>query len=241
MKKLLNILFVKRAETENKWWNRLFNVFLGATAIMVLLSAFFLTLDSYNHNWVTYDPVAFSLESNYQQTSGKEFLCNWSIDDTRSANEPIKSIIECKGVDIPLNDARRYGALYDTANKKLRQTDGIEALSDKYVQICKDEVSAQTFPTTYTGTLTPALIAQIRCVDSREKADPSYNQLYEKYQNDLKSLAYIKVARNVHIGSILGDIALLVLIPLLSVLIWILFWSSIIYRSVLYIVFGNKK
>ena len=242
MKKLLNILLVKKPETENKWWNRLFNVFLGGTAIVVLISAFFLTIASYKHDWVTYDPVAFSLEQNYQQADGKELPCKENLDwDNRQANKGPETIIQCDGVTITSSDAKRYGVLYNLADEKLRQTSGVKALSDKFIQMCKDEVSLQTFPTTYTGTLTPAFIAQIKCVDLKEKADLSYTQLYTQYQNDLKNLSYIKVARNIHIGSILGDIALLLLIPVFSVLIWILFWSSIIYRSVLYIVFGNKK
>lgn len=231
---------MRRMETENKWWNRLFNVFLGGTSILLLIFTFFLIIDSHKNSSVTYDPVAFSLESNYQQATGKEFPCNKSIDTSRSATEPMKFTIECVGVEITPTDARRYEDLYDQADKKLRQDDGIEELSNKFIQICKDEVSSQTFPTTYTG-LTPKYIAQIQCVLLKTKADSSYNQLYDKYQNDLKSLAYIKVARNVHVGNVIGDIVLLLLIPILVLILWVVFWSSIIYRSVLYIVFGKKK
>lgn len=237
MKKLLNILLVRRIETKNKWWDRLFNVFLGGTSILLLIFTLSLIVDSYNSSSVVYNPVAFSLESNYQQATGKEFPCNQSIDTSRSDTEPMKFTIECKGVEISPTDAQRYEELYDQANKKLRQDDGIDELSNKFIKICKDEVSSQTFPATYTGTLTPEYIAQIKCENLKEAADPSYNKLYDKYQNDLKSLTYIKATRNVHVG----DITLSLLIPVLSVLAWVLFWSSIVYRSILYIVFGKKN
>jgi hypothetical protein len=242
MKKLLKILLVKKLETENKWWDRFFNVFLGGTAIIVLLSVFLLTIESHKHNWVTYDPVVFSLEQTYKQVDGKELPCKEDLDwDNAKANEELKTIIQCDGVTITYSQAKRYGALYNLADEKLRQIDGIKELDDKFIQICKDEISSQTFPTIYSGTLTPEQIAELKCVVSKEKADSSYNQLYDKYQNDLKGLASIKVVRNVHIGIIIGDIALLLLIPILSALIWVLFWSLIIYRLILYIIFGNKK
>jgi hypothetical protein len=241
MKKLLNFLLVRRSETENKWWHRLFTVILFGSGILVSVFAIFFTVDSYNHTWVTYRSVAFSLEANYQQANGKEFPCNWSFDTTRAANEPIKSIIECKGVEIPLNDARQYGTLYEVAEGKLRQTDGIKELDDKFTQECKDQISTQTFSDTYSGTLTPAFIAQIKCVDSKEKVDVEYNQLYKRYQNDLNNLARVKVVRDVNYGTMFGDVLLWLIIPILSLVIWILFWSSIIYRSVLYIIFGKKK
>jgi hypothetical protein len=241
--KILNILFVRRSEIENKWWNRLFTVLLFGSGIFVFVLAVLLIIPTYyDHTWITYHSEAFSLESNYQQAKGKEFPCNGSLDLAGATTYgSIKPIVECKGVEIPLNDARRYGILYDLAEKKLRETSGVEALDDKFNQICKDEVSLQTFPTSNERIFTPAYIAKLECEVLKKKADRSYNQLYNQYQNDLKNLAHIKAASNVHIGSILGDIALLALIPIFSVLIWIFFWSSIIYRSVLYIVFGDKK
>jgi len=241
MKRILNILLASITETENKWWHRLFTVLLFGSASFVFIFALSLALGSSNYHWITYHPVAFSLEPNYQQAIGTEFPCDWSFDTTRSDNEPAVSIIECKGVDIPITDARRYGKLYDVADEKLRQTDGIKQLDDKYVQICKDEVSSQTFPATYTGTLTPEFIAEIKCTDRMEKADPAYNQLYSQYQIDLNNSANIKAIQDVHIGTIIGDISLLLLIPIFSALIWIMFWSSIVYRSILYIIFGKQK
>lgn len=225
MKKLLNVLLVRRPETENKWWHRLFTVLLFGSGILVSVSAIFLSVDSYNHTWITHHPVAFSLEPNYQQASGKEFPCDWSFDTTRAANEPIKSIIECKGVDIPLTDARTYGTLYDTAEKNLETQYGL----DKYTADCPKSNGESK--------LSPEQISCIRNVFTDEQADPAY----PKYQDSLKDLARIKVAQDINFGYILSDIALWLFISILVLALWIVFWSSVIYRSVLYIVFGKKK
>ena len=226
MKKLLNFLLVRRSETENKWWHRLFTVLLFGSGFFVSVFAIFLTIDSYNHTWVIHRPVAFSLEANYQQANGKEFPCNWSFDTTRAANEPIKSIIKCKGVEIPLNDARQYGTLYDTARKNLETQYGL----DKYTTTDCPKSNGES-------KLSPEQISCIRKVFADQEADPAY----PKYQDSLKDLARIKVAQDINFGYMLNDIALWLLIPALVLALWIVFWSSVIYRSVLYIVFGKKK
>lgn len=226
MKKLLNFLLVRRPETENKWWHRLFTVLLFGSGILVAVFAISLVVDSYNHTWVTHRPVAFSLEPNYQQAKGEEFPCNWSFDTTRAANEPIKSIIECKGVEIPLTDARTYGALYDTARKNLEIQYGL----DKYTTATCPKSTGET-------KFSPEQISCIRKVFADEEADPAYPE----YQNSINNLAHIKVVRDINYGYILSDIALWLFIPILVLVLWIVFWSSVIYRSVLYIIFGKKK
>jgi hypothetical protein len=226
MKKLLNFLLVRRTETENKWWHRLFSVLLFGSALVVLVFAVLLNVDSSDHTWVTYKPVAFSLEQNYQQANGKELPCNWSFDTTRAANEPIKSVIECKDVEIPLTDARTYGALYDTARKNLETQYGL----DKYSTANCPKSTGET-------KLSPEQISCIRKVFADEEADPAYPQ----YQEALKNLAHIKVMRDTNFGLMLTDIGLWVVVPILAAILWIIFWSAVVYRSILYIIFGKKK
>lgn len=242
MKKILNILFVKRVETENKWWHRLFTVLLFGSAIILFILTISLFISSFdNGSLVSHRPVAFSLEQNYQEVSGKELSCKENLDwDNRQANTPIGTIIQCDDVTISYSDAKRYGELYNLADEKLKIKYGIKDLNDKFTQMCKDEVSLQTFPTTYSGsgTLTPAVIAEIRCVNLKENADPIYNE----YQNSLKSINLnIKVVSSINFEAIFLDIVYWIFVPIIIGLLWILFWSSIIYRSILYIIFGKKK
>lgn len=221
--KILGILLVNRLETHNKWWHRLFGVVLGGSSIIVLIFALSLVINDSKLNWVTYDPTAFSLEQNYQQAVGKEFSCKHDLD---FYSYPIKTIIKCDGVELSSSDAKHYGELYDSADKDLRMQYGL----DKYSDSCG--TANQQSP------LSQEQISCIRTSISNEQADSSYS----RYENDLQKLPLkLKVARNIHMGFIWGDIASWVIIPILSVLVWVIFWNSIIYRSILYVIFGNKK
>jgi hypothetical protein len=39
----------------------------------------------------------------------------------------------------------------------------------------------------------------------------------------------------------LSDIAFWVMVPLLVLLLWVVFWDSIVYRAILYVIYGKKK
>ena len=91
MKKLLNILLVKKPETENKWWHRLFVVFLFGSGVIVFILSIFLTVDSNNHDWITYNPAVFSFEQNYNEAGGKEIFCT-------------KGLFSCTGIDLSKQD-----------------------------------------------------------------------------------------------------------------------------------------
>jgi len=230
MKKIINFLLVKRPETENKWWHRLFTVILFGSAIVLFISIILLTADIYKHAWFTHRITAFSLESNYQQAEGQEFPCNWSIDTTRADNEPIKSVIKCKGVEIPLTDARTYGALYDTAGENLRMQYGL----DKYNGACSN------LPQNPSGKgLSKEEITCLNEMQDVMQTDPTYNE----YQNASENLAKIKikVSENTNLVTIFSDIFVWLTIPILVIITWIIFWSAIVYRTLLYVIFGKKK
>lgn len=222
MKKLLNFLLVRRPETENKWWHRLFSVLLFGSALFVLIFAVLLNVDSSDHTWVTYKPVAFSLEQNYQEATGKELSCERTLNF--SGEERL--IIKCEGVDISPQDANRYKELYDIAENNLEKQFGL----DKY-NIAKCSKSR------INGKLSPEEISCVRENLDAWQADPQY----PKYQEALKNIAHIKVTRNTDFGLMLTDIGLWVVVPVLVTILWIIFWSAVVYRSILYIIFGKKK
>jgi hypothetical protein len=229
MKRFLSFLLVRRPETENKWWHRLFTVLLFGSALVALVISVFLTIDSYNHTWITHKPVAFSLESNYQDANGKELSCEQDIFMfPTSSNEPAinGAGIKCDGVTLTRSDSKRYEALYEAERKDLEKQFGL----DKYnLTNCPRSLPGER--------LSPEQISCIRENLDAEQADPEY----PKYQSALKDLLRIKVVKNINYEFMLTDIGLWVAIPLLTVLLWIVFWSAIIYRSVLYIIFGKRK
>lgn len=231
MKKLLNFLLVRRTETENKWWHRLFSVLLFGSALIVLVFAILLNVDSSDHtSWVTYKPVAFSLEQNYQQAIGKELLCEeqdlfaFPVSD----NEPALNGagIKCDGVTLSTFDSKRYEALYETARKNLETQFEL----DKYslAKCSKPRIN---------GKLSPEEISCMRENLDAWQADPQY----PKYQEALKNIAHIKVEREIDFGAMLTDISFWVLVPILVTILWIVFWGAVVYRSILYVIFGRKN
>jgi hypothetical protein len=242
MKKLLNFILVSREEIKNKWWHRLVLVLLSASVVILFIAMAISTFEDNNHTWFTNSPKIFSLENNYENVDGKEIPCEESLDfDTAQTGKDIEVIIQCKGVEIPYSESVRYAKLYDVAENKLREKDGVKELDDKFTQECKDEISLQTFPTTYTGGLTPTQLAEFKCSELKEKTDPAYINLNQKYKDDIDGIAKVKVNKVFHFGIFLSDIFFWFFIPFISVLAWIIFWNSIVYRSILYIVYGKQK
>ncbi len=177
MKKLINILFVRRPEIENKWWNRLFNVFLVLTGIFVFILALGQVITSYHNSWFSYyNPTALSLESNNLTT-------NLSFSDLK------ENIAALQKNNVSSSNIQSY------INNYVSDGNGGYVLKN------------QTAIPNTTST-----------------------------QNTQRSNSFIN-----DLGNILIDIAMWIIIPIFAVLLWIIFLSSIVYRTILYIIFGKKK
>ncbi len=220
--KILNVLFVNRPEIANKWWHRLFKVLLVTSTILVFAVTILIVVDSYNHIWITNKPVAFSLESDYQKVKGKEIPC----EETLNFGDGDRLIIKCEGVVISSQDAKKYKELYVIANNNLEKQFGL----DKY------SITKCSQPRV-NGELSTEEISCIRENLDAWHADPNYS----KYQEEVKKLAHIKVVRGIDFALMLKDIGMWLLTPILSSLIWIILMSSVVYRTVLYIIYGKQK
>ncbi len=220
--KIINIFFVNRAETVDKWWHRLFKVLLVASTIFIFTVTILAVIDSQNHVWVTNKPVAFSLEPNYQKVRGEEIPCEENL----NFNDGDRLIIKCEGVDIPTQEAKKYKELYDAADNNLEKQFGL----DKY------SITKCSQPR-INGKLSPEEISCVRENLDAWQADPNYS----KYQEEVKKLARIKVIRDVDFGLMSRDIGMLLVTPLFCALVWFILMNSILYRIVLYIIYGNKK
>ena len=228
MEKIFNFILVERSEAKNKWWHRLFTVFLIGSGIIVLILSFIFAInndDDFSTSWIINRPLVFSLESNYQQINGKELPCNSTIDFS-SGSTYLSSIIECKGVDIPLSTAKRYQELYDIADKNLEKQFGL----DKYNGVCSNLTHNPS------GGLSQEEISCLKKHVNDRESDPAYS----KYQNALKDIAKIKVETIYNFNGIFNLIILWLIIPAIVLTLWVVFWSHIVYRSILYIIFGKK-
>jgi len=220
MKKILNFLFVRRTETEDKWWHRLFTVLLLGSGAVIFITAMCLNIQSSNHSWISYKPT-FSLEQNYKTVGGKELPCSikmFAFEVTHT--EPLRNSdgIKCDGIIISDFDSRRFAKLYHEEYDRLRTGFGLDKYNFTNCQSIKD----------------------VACVD-KEISDMNSDPASQKFNEALKNIARIKVERNFDYGLMLNDFYLWVIIPTLVFVFWIIFWSSVIYRSILYIIFGKKK
>lgn len=222
MRKILNFLLVRRPEIKNKWWDRLFKVLLIGTSIILFIGVLGGTILERNQ-WTNYgNPYIFSLEKNYKEFDGREFTCNTSTNDIDINDKQHLWIMKCDGAQISYEDSVRYEGLERVAATKIYKELGL----DKYSW---DNCVGNTF-----GDRSDCIKEMI----AAEKTDPAY----PNYQNAIKNMPlHIKMTRNILFGSIFTDVAKWILIPIISVLLWIIFWNSIIYKSVLYIVFGKNN
>ena len=128
-RRMKGVFLVDRLEVVNKWWHRLFSVVLFGSAIIVFIITISLILASDSHAWVTYKPVAFSLEPNYQTASGKELACTENVFAFLvSGNDTVinSAGITCEGIVLSESDSKHYEALYRTAEKNLQTKFGVE-------------------------------------------------------------------------------------------------------------------
>jgi hypothetical protein len=219
---LFNRLVFTREEIKNKWWHRLFTVFLFGSSIIVFIISVSGTIElaSYyelNDKVVTYHPVKFSLEPGYQEAVGKEFPCEENYETTTWQ-------MKCEGVTIPEANAKHYYNLYKIEMNNLLIKYGL----DKYdITSCLNEENGFTS-------------REKACVNEVMEARQSDSN-YASYVGALKNVDYVKAARDIHGWVIFRSIALFVFAPILITMLWILLLSFVLYRLILYVIFGNKN
>lgn len=233
MKKILNILFVCRSEVENKWWHRLASVAIYGSTILVMISVIILFVLN-GEMWKKYSYSAFNFESKYVTAVGEEVECT-------SKSKPFS--VSC--AENPINS----GDLVVKYNKIIRDKIGADVIK----KICVDaEQEGGIGDNQLTQT-------EVRCIDlsydfvpisDTDFATTVNNQLtYNKYltdeqlkfvrEKDLSRRWDLKAKRTTEIiyPVFFKNLAYVVL----SILIWFIFWESIVYRTLLYVIYGRKK
>jgi hypothetical protein len=231
-------------EVENKWWHRLVRVLIFGSTIVVAIFAitFFI---SNSEIWKQYSYPAFSFEDNYSTTKGKEVNCfidfkptgvtcgeyaggkgpyeaKYAVDlsdFTKRYNKAIKDEVGQNTTDKICAD----GKAFQSERDKL----GIEGLDPKMLSCMRITVD----------------IAPIQIEDFPSKLN--YQRLtYDEYLTD-KQIGFI---RSLWLGikakmttSIIYPIFLTnLLYVILAIIGWFIFWESIVYRTLLYILYGKN-
>ncbi len=212
MSKILKLLVPGRKDLSGRWWHRLVNVLIYGTTILVLIVAGVILVSS-SWSWLNYSYPAFSFETAYETTSGKVVNCR-----VRNIDIPIEAEASCGGNKISTSD---FIARY---NKVIRDQFGSQLSTDCGFIRNADGLLAQ---------------AAIKCM--REKADlaPINTDYIEGHRGDWLKIYSTTAKENVSI--VWGEFFKVFGLSLLMVVGWFIFWMSIIYRAVLYIVFGKQK
>jgi hypothetical protein len=197
-------------------------VLLSGSSIIIFITILLANTD-YHSPWTYRQIKKFSLEDGYDKISGKELPC-YSFRHFDQDESYFK--ITCGDFYIPDSISIYYQELYDIERKSLYQKFGL----NKYSGTCTG-LARNNF-----GGLSKEEILCLNKTDKEMKLDPNY----KKYEDALNDVAKIKVSTHINFYSIRDDIFYIIFVPILSVILWVIFWSSIIYRSILYVIFGSK-
>jgi hypothetical protein len=224
MKKLFNLVLVSKDGLSKKWWHRLAQVLIyGTTIVVFFVSVFavFITLRDPS-NWETYILTKYNFENGFDKAQGETVDCNIHV------SQNTNSWLE---FDEKMNDLN-CGKL----------NVNVAEFVDRYNSATKNAFGVSLEPCPFNkdafGRLTPETL---KCMDLTglrltiiNPQDLSGDNLkkYQDYFVDIKAKLLLKI-----------NYGLFIEFPLLAlayVFGWFVFWESIIYRTIVYIIFGKK-
>ena len=216
MKKILEILLVRRTEIQNKWWDRLINVLMYGTTIVIAIISFSLLSDLSVKKYIHHTYTAYNFEDNYSINMGKEVGC---IYGTYS--------IVCGDVAIQRSDII-------TPKNTLKQLIGYSKANPT------SDIASQLEQAITSGAYDQQAADEGVDLSWAGRPVPTDQQLKERrIINLLRENKDVKIKQETEILylSLFKDMATMILITLT----WFIFWQSIIYRTFAYIIYGKKK
>lgn len=251
MKKLLNILLVHRTEVENKWWHRLINVLICGSTVLVAIGSFFVVYTSLH--WKDYTYNAYDFEKNYASAVGHEVGCKF--------NETSLSLV-CDGDQANALDLigkynqilrEKYPVIAsycDSSKDKLTPTlneqqlkENLDALQQAGESVQERQAYVDNYSKSNDGNYTlkrqPLTDHEFQCKNFAiiKSTDPSVD-LYATYSSWVLQVGF-KAKRTTII--LYSTLIKHFLIWMSMILGWFIFWESIIYRTLLYIIYGKKR
>ena len=248
--KLKNLLLVRRTELENKWWHRLANVLIFGSTIVVAIFAIALFVSN-SEMWKQYSYPAFNFEDNYSTAKGKEVNCAIHFKPTSvSCGEYAggKGPYEAKyNVVDPSDYTKRYNAVI--RNKIGQNTIDKICADGRALQAERDKLGIEGLDQKMVSCIRLASdVAPIQIGDFPSKLN--YQRLtYDEYLTN-EQIGFVgSLPRRLGLGieakmttSIVYSVFLTnILYIILAVIAWVIFWESIIYRTILFIIYGRTK
>ncbi len=251
MEKILNILLVRRTETENKWWHRLINVLICGSTVLVAISSFFAVYSSLH--WKNYTYNAYDFEKNYTSAVGNEISCVF--------NEVPPSLV-CGGDQADTLDLiSRYNQILrekypmiasycDSSKDKLAPTLNEQQLKENIDALLKGGLSqdqvqqyvnnySKSSDGNYTLKRQPLTDQEFQCKNFAiiKSPDPSVD-LYATYSSWMLQIGFRAKRTTIILYPTLVEHFLIWISIIFG---WFIFWESIVYRISLYIIYGPKR
>lgn len=216
MKKLLKLLLVRRPETKDKWWHRLALVLIYGSTIVGAIFLATLLISEEGEYWVSESYTAYSFEQGYATADGKEIDCKFTASNL--GDLPPISIFNCGDLSSDSEFLERYSRARGTYDRL-------------------QEVREEKSPSLNLR----ALGGGTRKVEYDNLSSTQKNKVNDKIMVELiqsGELDDIKVKRDLSFdyASFFGGWGIYVLL----ILAWLIFWESIVYRTILFIVYGKK-
>lgn len=217
MKKLLKLLFVRRQETKDKWWHRLALVLIYGSTIVGAIFFAALLISEEGEYWASESYTAYNFEQRYEMADGKEMDCKFSASSL--GDLPPVSIFNCGDFSSDSEFLEKYS----------RERGTYERLQ---------EVREEKSPSINLQ----ALGGSIRKIEWDNLSSMQKNRIDDEIMVELiqsGELDDVKVKRVLSFDytSFFGNWGLY----LLLILGWIVFWESIVYRTLLFVVYGKKN
>lgn len=274
MKKLLNVLLVRRPEIENKWWHRLANVLIFASTVVFLLflSAIVfsdfefrtaLNINDLNPN----DYRVVSEDKSLKQypvgstISADEFCgkygCVFTTDQFKDLPPPPKGQQGFTLEQILINQAKARGASDDEIVQDiLKRNPGKASVfqqarnkgansTDILNEIIKQNTSSSASDLQLTEPQRQQLDGIVHQMTLNGEPDSAIQLAVNNFK-EMSSLA-------AKYGATFTPTSLPTRAPLFLILLknlaivffmtlgWFIFWESIVYRTLLYIIYGKRK
>lgn len=217
MKKLLKLLFVRRQETKDKWWHRLALVLIYGSTVVVGIFLAVLLVSEEGEYWVNESYTAYNFEQGYETANGKEMDCKFSA--SSFFDLPPVSIFRCGDFSSDSEFLESYFRARDTYERLQ------EVREEKSPSINLQALGGES------GKIQWNTLSSIR----KNRIDSEI--MVELIQSGELDKVKVKRAVSFEYASFFGSWGLY----LLFMLGWLMFWESIVYRTILFIVYGKKN
>lgn len=208
-----NILnFYKEDEFSSKWWHRFAKVFIYGSTVVIFIFSTFWFFTSFS-DWNNPDPkYIYSFEPKYKEIFGFTQPCTFL-----PANDESFTSIKCGNVGEKWKGGN-YGYLPDFLDRYSKSIEYKEEF------LTREIVKNNSFfnPLNSEGF-------------AYGKLNIDYIKLNKKIEQ--KQFNNISAKKIVLLGPLMRNVGIMFLVPIL----WFIFMKSVIYRSIIYIIFGNKK